>query len=79
MLESDKRLSRPLLYHLSFMASLVQLLEVLQLRLLHFFGEALPNTFLENSFTREAPEGRIRFLYYRGEAKKVAHPTPLTP
>jgi hypothetical protein len=35
-----------------------------------FFCEALPNTFLENSFTREAPEGRIRFFYYRGEAKK---------
>jgi hypothetical protein len=35
-----------------------------------FFGEVLSNTFLKNSFTREVPDGRICFLYYRGEAKK---------
>jgi hypothetical protein len=41
-----------------------------------FFVEAVPNAFLENGFTREAPEGRIQFLYYGGEAKKVAPPAP---
>jgi hypothetical protein len=30
-----------------------------------FFCEALPNAFLENGFTREAPDGRIRFLLQR--------------
>jgi hypothetical protein len=60
----------PYVHTLSLRACLVQLLEVLQLQLLQFFGEALPNTFLENNFTREAPEGRICFLYYKGEAKK---------
>jgi hypothetical protein len=35
-----------------------------------FFGKALPNTFLENGFTREALEERIYFLNYRGEVKK---------
>jgi hypothetical protein len=43
--------------------------------LLHFFCEALPNAFLENGFTREAQEERIRFFYYGGETKKVAHLT----
>jgi hypothetical protein len=60
----------PYVRTMSLRACLVQLLEVLQLQLLQFFGEALPNTFLENNFTREALEGRICFLYYKGEAKK---------
>jgi hypothetical protein len=34
-----------------------------------FFGEALPNAFLENRFMREAIEGRI-FFYYRDKVKK---------
>jgi hypothetical protein len=41
-----------------------------------FFCEALPNTFLENSFTREDLDERIHFLYYIGEAKKVAPSAP---
>jgi hypothetical protein len=42
---------------------------------LFFFCEAVPNGFLENGFTRETLEGRIYFLYYKGETKKVAPPT----
>jgi hypothetical protein len=38
------------------------------------FFLSLSNSFLENSFTREAPEGRIHF-FYRGEAKKSVAPT----
>jgi hypothetical protein len=46
---------------------------VLQLWLLYFFGEALPNTFLEKGFTKEALEGRIHFLYCGGVAKKIGN------
>jgi hypothetical protein len=49
---------------------LTQLFKGLQLRLLCFFGEALPNAFSENNSTSEAPEGRSHFLYYGDQAKK---------
>jgi hypothetical protein len=40
-----------------------------------FLVKLYQTLFLENSFTREAPDGRIHFLYYRGKTKKKVTPS----